>query len=375
MPGHKRKTVGRPVRPDAAFRVLAERFRKQVTSGAWAPGSALPPRRQLARRYRAGEQTVRMALDLLRSEGWIGKSTRNRWLVVGEAGQRPLVDQPIIIVVGSNLETWMELPEHASLLRGMEKEAGVTGAPVLIIHNRAYREHLPANLDRLTPRGILLVGEFKKQAMSRYQVLRTPVVLVNRPGLAWNVHAIRGDNIRGSQDATRHLIGLGHRRIAFARLLHLELREIDAHSRQRLTGFRNAFREANLSLDSEWIFNTTVYDRPDSPSIQAIMRAIPPFTAVVAADVSRAQLVEEAAKVRGIRVPEDLSIVCFQGRRPADPRFTGPRADHEDLGRKAVRLLEAPRKPRRRDVVPMVWTDGITVAPRPGRRPQVPAKG
>ena len=62
-------------------------------------------------------------------------------------------------------------------------------------------------------------------------------------------------------------------------------------------------------------------------------------------------------------IPRDLSIVCFQGAVPVAPRFSGPRIDYEEMGRRAVRLFQFPRERRILESIPVVWASGQTLAP------------
>lgn len=354
---------GRPPTPDAAFRRAADLLRKRIASRVWEKGTVLPSRRALARQLGLGEQTVRLAFAALHGEGLLGVNTRKRWFVKGEGRGIRLTEDVILEVLSDRLHVFMEHPDRAALRRGIEQEAGLLGAPVLIAHHEHFRAALPPNLHELALRGILLLGTFRPRALKRYQRLHVPVVLVDQPRMAWRFHAIRGDNIQGCCEATQRLLALGHRRIAFVRLLHLELREVDAHSRQRQTGFLNAFEHAHIPLAKDAIFNTTSYERPESPALQALFAATPAFTAVVATDASRATLVAQAAEARGSVIPRDLSIVCFQGAVPVAPRFSGPRIDYEEMGRRAVRLFQFPRERRILETVPVAWASGQTLAP------------
>lgn len=359
----KKRKPGRPVAEGAVHRRIAAQLRARMAAGEWPKGSNLPARRKLAQAYDVGETTVRLALFQLRGEGWVGKSPRNRWFVRAEALGGPAVDAPIAVVVAQNLDAFLESKEHRALLRGIEREAGAAKSPLSILQHDGYHQHIPPNLDALNARGLLLLGTFRYKAMRRYQKLSWPTAIVNRPGLHWKVHAIRGDNIEGSRDATRRLLELGHRRIAFVRLLQMQLREVDAPSRQRLTGYREAYEAAGLEAPSAWYFNATPYDKPESPAIQALFDARQAFTAVIATDAPRALLVRRAAEARGLRIPRDLSLLCFQGLEPEVPEFSGPRVDFERLGREAVRLLDVPRRFRQRAQVPMTWAEGATIAP------------
>lgn len=83
---------------EAAHRRVAADLAEQITAGLWTPGDQLPSRAALARHYGVHEQTVRLAMVLLRSRGLIEGEQRNRLRVahppVMRALIRPDVDWP-----------------------------------------------------------------------------------------------------------------------------------------------------------------------------------------------------------------------------------------------------------------------------------------
>jgi LacI family transcriptional regulator len=177
------------------------------------------------------------------------------------------------------------------------------------------------------------------------------------------------DNEAAAFDATRRLIGLGHRRLAFLRFVVLTVREIDPDSRERERGFRRACREAGLRPSEHAIFNTFPRDTPASASIRAVFEARPRHTAILAADASRASMAALGARAYGFTVPRDLSIACFQSREDAADGWSGPCTDFEGLGRRAVEALPAGSGPPCHLRMQCEWIDGRTTGPAPRGRP------
>ncbi len=361
------KKLGRPKSTEAQYRILADKLRERIQKKDWEDGTVLPSRRDLAESYDVGEQTVRLALKALRAEGLLGTHAGRRVFVKDNEGGFLFGGDTIMLVLGDRLHTFLELPEYRALRRGIEQQAGREGRPLLVAHHERFRSAIPPNLHRMPLRGILLFGPFRRKVLKQYQRLHVPVVLLNRPGLSWKMHAIRGDNIYGAEDATRRLIKLGHRRIAFVRLIHMGLREVDPHSRQRHRGYAFALNKAGLPTKLDDVFIMTSRDQPDCPALRSLFNAKPRFTAVVCVDAARARMVADAARGRGLQIPRDLSIVCFQGKEPLLPQCSGVRIDFEKMGIDAVQLLRIPRHLRKRAEAPTEWFEGKTVAP-PGKR-------
>jgi LacI family transcriptional regulator len=163
-----------------------------------------------------------------------------------------------------------------------------------------------------------------------------PLVVVdpNRDGL---VPTVTAQNLEGAIALTRHLIDLGHRRIAF-----IGGRPDLEAARRREAGFRQALDGAGIELDPELIqpgmFTQEGAERP----ARTLLTLPEPPTAVFAAnDQSAIQTVRTAASL-GLRVPEDVSVAGFDNIPESaliDPPLTTVDQSIQDLGRAAADLL------------------------------------
>lgn len=137
--------------------------------------------------------------------------------------------------------------------------------------------------------------------------LEAPTVLLDTLGAGFDSLSI--DNVEGGSMATRHLIDLGHTRIAF--LGDPETEGGFTSSRDRRIGYEHALSTAGLPVDPKLILRgphgrsiahkltNTLLDTDDRP------------TAIFAASDTQALGVLEAARLRGLDVPEDLSVIGF----------------------------------------------------------------
>lgn len=365
MAKDKRAKRGRPIQPDAEYRDLAQKLRQRILDGRWPPRTVLPSLRALAREYNVGQRVVRMAIEMLKSEDRLRTNAHRRLVVFRPGGAITTTEGMILEIMGGNMHTYLKPVDSRDLQCGIEFGAGDLWAPLLIMHDEHLRQALPEELLSYPLRGILLLGQLRNPVLRRYEKLNLPVVMVDRPGARWKLHAMAVENEAAACDATRRLIELGHRRIAFLRFLQLGLRDVDPDSKEREAGYVRACKEAGLPWKKDWVFNSLPLDTPASPSIQALFKGRPPFTAVIAVDPGRAELAIEAARGRGLTVPRDLSVVSFQSQKDGR-NISGPATDFFELGRAAALLLQEPKAPPQHRRMPCVWKPGRTMSKAPG---------
>ena len=150
-------------------------------------------------------------------------------------------------------------------------------------------------------------------------------------------HLVYLDNRDGARYACRHLLALGHRRIAqiTGPLAEDCVQERDA-------GFREVLRDAGiepdprLTLEGDWSA-TSGYDR-----FRELLTREPGLTGIVAQNDRMAVGAIHAARTMGLRVPEDISIVGFDDMPLAsyfDPPLTTVRQDTFAIGRACASML------------------------------------
>ena len=170
-------------------------------------------------------------------------------------------------------------------------------------------------------------------ALSRNRIPLVVIDPLNMPHA--RLTSVGSTNFAGGLAATQHLLSLGHRRIAYlgghpSRLIN----------QARVHGFRAAMEAAALPVPERYVRSgpndydegvlsgTALIDLPERP------------TAVFAFSDELALGVIEAARGRGLRVPEDLSVVGFddtQMARLASPPLTTVRQPLREMGAVALR--------------------------------------
>lgn len=159
-----------------------------------------------------------------------------------------------------------------------------------------------------------------------------PIVLVNSHGVNEVIPHVIVDNHAGAQMLARHLLDLGHRRISF-----LAGPETTGVAKARREGFEEVCRQAGAQLSV--VEGSFSFESGRDLAARLLTGAAPP-TAIAAVDDLMALGVIEAARTRGVRVPEDLSVTGADGSYPYyNPRLTTFHAPMRELGCYAVQLL------------------------------------
>jgi len=185
--------------------------------------------------------------------------------------------------------------------------------------------------------GLLVVSTLPpEQEVERITAARIPCVLVDavHPALP----SIAVDDVGGGETATRHLIELGHRRIALIGDTPPEFR-FD-WSRDRTRGFERALSQAGIAVRPEYVREGTRLLHV-ARAIAAELLSLPERpTAIFAASDTQALGALEAARAQGIRVPQELSIIGFDDIEVASyVGLTTVRQPLAESGRRGAELL------------------------------------
>ncbi|MEV8095888.1 LacI family DNA-binding transcriptional regulator [Kitasatospora sp. NPDC085879] len=216
-------------------------------------------------------------------------------------------EAPLVEIVFPELDNLWAM----ELIRGVENVAKEHEASVVLTESGTRHAPDPSWIEgvlRRRPLGVVLVFsslplEVKQQLRSR----AIPFVIIDPAGDPEpDVPSVGSANWAGGLAATRHLIECGHRRIAI-----ITGPEDMLCSLARLDGFRSAMGMAGLEIPAGYVsfgdFHveggrrraTELLARPDRP------------TAIFAGSDLQALGVLEAARVHGLKVPDDLSVVGY----------------------------------------------------------------
>lgn len=190
------------------------------------------------------------------------------------------------------------------------------------------------------PDGLLLTPPLTDSAalLARLAALDVPYASIS-PRRQDDGVAVAMDEPAAAELVVEHLVALGHRRIA-----HVLGHPAHGASQWRLDGYRRGLAKAGLPIDptlevaGEFSFESGVY------AAQRLLDMTPMPTAIFAANDDMAAGVLHVAHHRGLRVPEDLSVVGFDDTpisRQLFPLLTTIHQPTRDMGRLATGALLA----------------------------------
>ena len=203
------------------------------------------------------------------------------------------------------------------------------------------------------PRGVLFLGGNRQNFLAHFDRIDVPCVLVTNDaaGLAFeNLSSVTSDDRQAARLAIEALISLGHQKIAVIG----GDRAVSDTTRLRYAGCLDAFREGGIDFDEERDYASVRFSYADGYRAAAqLLNAGRKFTALFAmADVMAIGAIR-ALTDAGYRVPEDVSVMGFDGLQIGDytvPRLASVAQSVEELAGQSLQILlenvENRRSPR-----------------------------
>ncbi|MCY1136562.1 LacI family DNA-binding transcriptional regulator [Actinoplanes sp. Pm04-4] len=240
-------------------------------------------------------------------------------------------------------------PFYAELIKGAQAAATAAGYTILLADTQESSVYERQALDRAAPTvdGFVLTTTRMSDSAIRMLAKQRPVIVLNR--IVSDVPSVITDNPRGMRRAMEHLAELGHRRVTY-----LSGPEASWADGMRWRSLREAALELELTVRRTGHAPPTV-----GGGVSGVAEfAAHPTSAVIAYNDRVAIGAIRALTARGVRVPEDVSVIGIDNIYPADlvtPALTTVAAPLAAMGRTAVgNLLAIVRGARPREHEPVV---------------------
>lgn len=234
---------------------------------------------------------------------------------------------------------YLSRPSAIERFRGIEVAlAAASYDPIVFnIETPERREAVFRELPRPERVDGLIIVSISPRSAELERILRAglPTVLVDAHHRS--LPRIVGNDVLGGRLAAQHVIGLGHRRIAFLGDYSRTPLAFTS-SRLRLMGVRAALNAAGLSLPPGYV-GTGEHSRRRAAELATRMLTTPtPPTAIVCASDTQAAGVLEAIGHLGLRVPADVSVTGYDDLELAD--HLGLTTIHQPLFESGLRAVE-----------------------------------
>ncbi|REJ34746.1 MAG: LacI family transcriptional regulator [Bacillota bacterium] len=230
-------------------------------------------------------------------------------------------------------------PFFSFIVRGIEDVAHEQGFSVLLCNtdNDLERElQYTKIIGRRGADGAIFLTARVSSPHILTMAARVPVVLACEY-IEGAVSQVSIDNVAAALDATRHLIQLGHKRIAY-----VNGPPDVVLSRDRLRGYTLALKQAGLPIEEELIVPGTFYLESGVEAARRLLSLDDPPTAVFCANDEMAIGFIKEAYAMGRQVPDDVAVVGFDDIRFAAfyrPALTTIAQPMYEIGQRAARLL------------------------------------
>ncbi len=294
--------------------------------------------RDVARAAEVAPSTVSL---YMRGMAGVARDTGRRIAAaMQELGYEPDIRRPqepagglvALVLEQSALSSFSEV-FYGEIIEGIETAARAAKLGVLLAVARKG-EALP-QLELESVRGCIILGESTASRAAAEQMLARdlPVVLVDHYFWDLPVHAVLPDNRAGGYMAAKHLLDLGHERIAIlpgSPKYHTLL--------DRAEGARRALRDAGVKCPARYRprYRSAGEKRKGYREMQQLLTASPPPTAVFAVSDRTAVGAMAAIQEAGRRIPQDISIVGFDDVAVTEPALTTIGVSKGEIGRIAL---------------------------------------
>ena len=242
----------------------------------------------------------------------------------------------------------LQHPVFSRILESFKRQMEEEGFDLLFLAKRMGNQngsYLQHSKRKQVEAILVLCADFNTPELEELYESDIPVIMIDFD--VDNATSITSDNRKGVKQAVDHLIELGHEKIA-----HIYGDKDSFIGGQRKEYFEKSLKQSNIELKDEYLADGLNFSREEGyVAMKKLLELPDPPTAVFCASDMLAIGALEAASDKGIRVPQDISIVGFDGidlGQLITPRLTTIKQDTEEMGRlAAVSMLGHIKKPKR----------------------------
>lgn len=293
------------VKANPKYRQLKEILRKEIDEGKLKVGDRILSEEKIAERHGVSLGTVRQAMAELVNEGLIYKEQGKGTFIAEKKKKKTFTIGLLLTDIGN--------PFFSQLARSIQEKAHILKYSVIYYNTNDQLLRETESIDMLIKRrvdGVILVPVLKNGEERLMQKLRKndiPFVYLDRYLNEPASDYVIIDNLSGVRQAMEYLISLGHKKIGC-----ISAQPFTQVLEQRVKAYKKLVREKALATDAPLAQISNLSDDKggyDAANKLFSMKNRP--TAIFATNDIIAIGAYKAAKDRGIRIPQDLSLVGF----------------------------------------------------------------
>lgn len=294
----------------AKYQQIARDIQEKIVIQHYPPGSMIPSEAKLQEVYQVSRHTIRQAISLLISDGYLRSEKGSGTYVLDRKQTPPTTRTKTIGVITTYLSDYI----FPSIIRGIEDTLRQNGYSLLLssTNNDIIQEEIC--IKNMMDQGVdgLIVEPTKSNQynpnVSYYSMLQennTPILFLNSTYDLLDTPYASLDDVEAGYMATTHMLQKGHTNIG------LIVKMDDAQGKLRMKGYIKAHEKVKRSFDASQIIPFTTQNKLEViehvvARIDQISQA--PRAYVCYNDEIATLLIQKLAQ-KGIRVPEDISVV------------------------------------------------------------------
>ncbi|UOQ45586.1 GntR family transcriptional regulator [Halobacillus salinarum] len=333
------------------YEQVYESLKKDIVASKYQVGDRVPSEKELSETFQVSRITSKKALEKLMNEGYVYRQ-RGKGTFVAEFEQNRLRshngkrDQPLFGLIVTTFGDSYGTQLITSIVESSFDQCMMIlkcsfGDPAK--EEKLVKEMLDYGVD-----GLIVFpaqAEHYSSEILKMVVDRFPLVLIDRSFKGVAATSVSTENEAAAKEGTDYLFELGHEHLGVLIPHSFETTTIE----DRLNGIVHAFAEkkgiVNRDLWCSGIKSTLptpqATKEEDIAVIKEHIKKNPHITALFSLEYMIALLAQTAIHELGLRVPEDISILCFDAPdwSGLEESFTHFKQDERELGRLAVKRL------------------------------------
>ncbi|QHE51705.1 LacI family DNA-binding transcriptional regulator [Pontibacillus sp. HMF3514] len=230
-------------------------------------------------------------------------------------------------------------PFFSEIARNIEDKAHERGISVIMCstdHDEEKEKKYIELLKRKQVDGFIVASGIKnKGIMKELTEANVPLAMLAQEEPAYDVTVVSVDNYKGGYEATSHLFLNGHRNVGIiAEQMH--------SNNMRLYAYRDVHEAFGVLINEDNIVKTTATIENGRECTKQLLDKDDPPTAIFACNDLLAIGVIQAAREKGLNIPDDLSVIGFDNTILATttvPALTTMAQPIEDMGKKIIDVI------------------------------------
>lgn len=339
------------------YEMIFQTIKERITRNEYKPGERVPSEKELSSEFGVSRITSKKALKMLADEQLIIRQPgRGSFVADSDSVLFKTFDNQNAMgtskrLIGLVITNFSDM-YGTELIYGMEEASRDNDCFLVVRRSFGIPELEEKAIQQLLGLGVdgLIIfpaqGEYFSAEILKLVIQKFPFVMIDRYLKGIPASSVSTDNIQAARAATRYLIEMGHRNIGFLAPPPANTTAIE----ERIEGIIEAHLEHNMFVNRDMWMETITSTMPNVFDPQARsndvnmlvehLKKYPNITALFAAEYSIALLVEEAAGKLGLRIPEDLSVICFDSPEDYEGcRITHMRQNQFEIGKQAFEIV------------------------------------